>query len=59
MDLSTLNGQLAIVGGVSGLAILVYLSLMVYFARQKDKHIQELQIQLARIEGLLLGGKRR
>lgn len=53
--LTELNGQLAILGGLSGAALLSYFIIMAYFARRKDKHIQELQVQLARIEGLILG----
>lgn len=58
MALADLNSQLAIVGGVSGLALIAYLFLMLYYARQKDRHIQEVQVQIARIEGLLLGRRR-
>lgn len=53
-----LNGGLALIGGVSGLALLCYFVLMVYFARQKDHHIRGLEVQLARIEGMLLSKRR-
>jgi hypothetical protein len=57
--LTELNGQLAILGGISGAAVLLYFSLMIYYAREKDRHVTELKIELARIEGLLLGRRKR
>lgn len=54
-----LNSNLAIVGGVSGAVLLFYFGLMTYYARRKDRHVQEIQVQLARIEGLILGRRGR
>lgn len=54
-----LIGWLPAVGGVLGLAWLVYMGLMLYFHRRRDKELHELRIAVARIEGLLLGGRRR
>ena len=59
MNLLDLNGTLALFGGITGLAFITYMALMVFFARQKDRHVQELQVTLARIEGLLLGRRKR
>lgn len=59
MNIADINGQLALVGGLSGVVILFYFIIMAYFARRKDRHIQEIQVQLARIEGLILGRRGR
>ena len=49
----------ALFGGLTGLAAIVYAGLMVHFARKKDRDIRELAVALARVEGMLLGGKKR
>jgi hypothetical protein len=59
MNIADINGQLTIIGGISGAILLTYFIIMVYFARQKNQHIQEIQIQLARIEGIIIGRKGR
>lgn len=50
-----LSGWLALVGGVSGLLLLLYMVLMVYYSRQRERAIVELRLELAEIRGLLLG----
>ena len=54
-----LAGLLTVVGGVSGAALLLYMSLMLYFNRRKEREIVALRIDMARIEGILLGRTRR
>lgn len=53
-----LNGWLPIVGGVSGLCLLLYMVLMVYFARKKDHDIQALRREIAELKGYMQAKKR-
>ena len=50
-----LSGWLALVGGVSGLLLLLYMVLMVYYSRKREQAVVELRLELAEIRGLLLG----
>ena len=49
-----IEGWLPLVGGISGLALLVYMVLMVYYNRKKDQDIQALRREVAELRGLLL-----
>lgn len=53
-----LENWLPLVGGVSGLSLIIYMVLMLYFSRKKDRDVQELRIQVAELKGLLQGRKR-
>lgn len=55
---SEFNGLLPLVGGLSGLGVLTYFCIMIYYAHKKDKDMQRLEVRLACIEGILLGRKR-
>lgn len=55
MNLPTLSGLLKLVGGLSGAALIIYFSLMIHYARKRELAVQEVKVQLARIEGLILG----
>lgn len=52
---TSFNALLAAVGGISGLAVLAYFVIMVYYARQKDRDVQELRREVAQIMGKLDG----
>lgn len=54
----TFIGWLPALGGISGAAMLAYMVWMGYYARKKDRDVQELRRDLAEIRGLLLGRKR-
>lgn len=51
----TVLNALPLVGGASGLAVLIYMVVMVHFARKKDRDVQELRRDVAELRGLVLG----
>lgn len=63
MNLSDLNGNLAVFGGITGLMVIVYMVWMGYWTRQKDKDLIEMKtdllVRISFIEGVLVGGKKR
>lgn len=59
MDLISLDNKLALFGGIVGVIAIAYMAWMAYWARQKQKDLVDLKITNARIEGLLIGGRRR
>lgn len=58
VDVPGLASILPLVGGVTGLAMLVYMGLMVYYARKKAADVEALRREIAEVKGLLLGRKR-
>lgn len=61
-----INGLVAILGGISGIVLIVYAGFMVHFTRKRSldtaemlRVTRELRIQGARTEGILLGSLRR
>lgn len=64
--MTTIQELLPLIGGFGGLLFIAYALGVLYFARRKEKLLQlhlktltEQNIQLARIEGLLLGKRMR
>jgi hypothetical protein len=59
MTVDTLvEGWLPLVGGISGLLLIIYMAVMIYYARKKDHDIQELRREVAEVKGLLLGRRK-
>lgn len=58
MNLADLNGNLAVFGGLTGVLVIAYMVWMGYWTRQKDLHVQQLQVTLARVEGMLIGWRK-
>lgn len=56
---AVLTGWLPAVGGVVGLATIIYFSLMVRLHMKKDRQLTAIEVRLAKIEGLLLGRRGR
>lgn len=55
---SVISSWLPLVGGVSGLAFLIYMTLMVYYSRKKEQEVQALRRDVAELRGLLLARRR-
>lgn len=55
---NTIVNALPLVGGASGLALLIYMAVMIHFARKKDVTLQELRLDVAELKGLVLGTSR-
>lgn len=49
---------LALVGGLSGLLVILYMAGMIYYNRRKDADIQAVRRDIAEVKGILLGRKR-
>lgn len=52
------EGWLPLVGGISGLLFIIYMALVLHYARKKDHDIQELRREVAEVKGLLLGRRK-
>lgn len=57
-----LNGLVAILGGISGIVVIAYAVLMVHYTRKRSadtaemlRRVRALEVQGARVEGLLIG----
>lgn len=49
------NGWLPLLGGITGLAWLVYMIVTLYYHRKKDHDIQSLRRDVAELKGLVVG----
>lgn len=54
------TGLLTLVGGVSGLLMILYMGAMLWYKQREDKRFDSLQQDIAFVKGFLLGkgGKR-
>lgn len=50
---SAISSGLPLVGGVSGLAVLVYMALMVHYSRKRSQDIVALSLAVAELRGFL------
>lgn len=53
-----INSLLTAIGGLGGALFLAYMFWMAWYTRKRARDMEELRRDLARIEGLLLGGRR-
>lgn len=56
---SVFEGWLPAVGGLLGLATIIYFALMLHYTRKGDDRLQRIEVVLARLEGLSLGRRKR
>lgn len=54
---ATVESWLPAVGGIVGLITIVYFALMIHFTRKRDKHLEDIKVQLAELRGMILGKK--